>query len=539
MHDVQVDLDEFYQEFEIKITNPIHRNDALPAKYKIMIALREKYLKHRNVYKRIFREKQSEEFMLNSNSYESRNYEIKCSAEPQYDCKTGEKIEPYIELEAIEIVDILPKEFLPAFQKKIQRMVKENYVDGFNHTEETNVNVYKKVHNSYFRFSAASLSFRPGCEFSRYASGLNIEMVSLSSSFVGLVYRFWINKDWKDKINNLCIKDRAKHEFYSGMERLRWHQFRRIGKGINPGNIYKEKMLAALLEEIKYRLAKELHKEFQMVIFSMNEKAIAFNIFKTNIDGNSSKEFWKSIGIEARFCNFLKGQDACINPLHRENLDLDYIYKRNKKDRYDSECVAYDIVERFVEYLCVVGLKNAIEDQITQISVWIQRGQKANLDTWLQIKSGTDNSLMYATRFVNEFKSRGYLDPSDYDVGTGATIAKNAVENLDKTVEHCKKLIDDTVLVVNSNVEARNGTLSYRMQKTSFYLNLCSAIFALIAIIISLLSDEVRNIAIDYMSDSMVIRCTLCVAIVISVSCMMKSLVVGLINCCRKKIIFR
>ena len=54
MYDVQVDLDEFYQEFEIKVTNPIHRKDALPAKHKIMIALREKYLKHRNVYKRIF-----------------------------------------------------------------------------------------------------------------------------------------------------------------------------------------------------------------------------------------------------------------------------------------------------------------------------------------------------------------------------------------------------------------------------------------------------------------------------------------------------
>lgn len=539
MYDVQVDLDEFYQEFEIKVTNPIHRKDALPAKHKIMIALREKYLKHRNVYKRIFREKQSEEFMLSSNSYESRSYEINCSAEPQHDCKTGEKIEPYIELEAIEIVDILPKEFLPEFQKEIQRMVKGNYVDGFNHTEETNIDVYKKVHDSFFRFSAASLSFKPGCNFSRYASGLNIEMLSLSSSFVGLVYRFWINEEWKEKINNLCVSDRAKHEYYSGMEKLRWHQFRRIGKGTNPGNIYKEKMLAALLEEIKYRLAEELHKDFKMVIFSMNKKPIAFNVFKTNIDGNSSKEFWKSIGIEARFCNFLKGQDACINPLHRDNLDLDYIYKRNKNDRYDSECVAYDIVENFVEYLCVVGVKNAIEDQITQISVWIQRGQKANLDTWLQIKSATDNSLMYATRFVNEFKSRGYLDPNDYDVRTGANIAMNAVENLDKTVEHCKKLIDDTVLVVDSNVEARNSTSSYRIQKTTFYTNLCSAIFALIAIAISLLSDEVRNMAIAWMSNSMIVKFILCVAILISVGYMLKSLAIGVINYGRKKYIFK
>lgn len=271
----------------------------------------------------------------------------------------------------------------------------------------------------------------------------------------------------------------------------------------------------------------------------MNNKPIAFNVFKTNIDGNSSKEFWNSIGIEARFCNFINGQDACINSLHQDNVKLDYIYKRNKNDRYDSECFAHNIVERFIEYLCVVGVKNAIEDQITQISVWIQRGQNANLDTWLQIKLDTDNSLMYATRFVNEFKSRGYLEPSEYNVGTGKNIAMNAVENLDKTVEHCKKLIDDTVLVVNSHVEARNSTLSYRMQKTSFYLNLCSAIFALIAIIISLLSDDVKNVEIGYMSDKVTIRFILYLAIVISVLYMVKSLVGGLINYCRKKYIFK
>lgn len=539
MFGVQVDVDEFYQEFGIKVTNPIYRNNGLQAKYKIMIALREKYLKHRDVYKKIFREKQSEEFMLNSNTSESRSYKINCGAETQYNCKTGEKTEPYIKLRAIEIVDILPKEFLPEFQKRIKRMVKGNYVDGFIHTEETSVDVYKKVHNSYFRFSIASLSFKEKCEFSRYASGVNIEMLSLSSSFVALIYRFWINKEWKDKINNLCVDDRDKHEYYSGMEKLRWYQFRRIGKGTNPGNIYKERMLAVLLEEIKYRLAKELQKVFKMVIFSMNEKPIAFNVFETNIDGNTSREFWKSIGIEARFCDFLKNQDACINTLHLDNLDLDYIFKINEKDRYDSECVAYNIVEDFVEYLSVVGLKNAIEDKITQISRWIRRGQKANVDTWLQIKSSADNELMYATRFVNEFKSRGYLDPNDYNVGTGANIAMNVVENLDKTVERCKKLIDDTVLIVNSNVAARNSTSSYLIQKTTFYTNLCSAIFALIAIVISLLSDEGRNIAISWTSNSLIIKCILCVAIAIAAGYMLKSLVIGVINYCRKKYIFK
>ena len=34
MYDVRVDFDEFYQEFGIKVTNPVYRNEALPAKHK-------------------------------------------------------------------------------------------------------------------------------------------------------------------------------------------------------------------------------------------------------------------------------------------------------------------------------------------------------------------------------------------------------------------------------------------------------------------------------------------------------------------------
>ena len=396
MYDVRVDFDEFYQEFGIKVTNPVYRNEALPAKHKIMIALREKYIKHRNVYRRIFREKESEEFMLDSGNYESSGYEINCSAEPQYNCKTGEKIEPFIELEAIEIVDILPKEFLLEFKKKIQRMLKGKYVYGFNHTEETNVDIYKKVHNSFFKFSAATLAFKPGCEFSRYASRLNIEMLSLSSSFVGIVYRFWINEEWKDKINKLCVSDRAKHEFYSGIENLRWYQFRRIGKGANPGNIYKEKILAVLLEEIKYRLAEELHKDFRSVIFSMNNKPIAFNVFKTNIDGNSSKEFWNSIGIEARFCDFINGQDACINSLHQHNVELDYIYKRN----IVPECKG--LIDEFS-----VSLNGATKEEYDELSQ--PKFAQAYEEVKNFIKACSDEKISVVASVVEGYKGR-HLD---------------------------------------------------------------------------------------------------------------------------------
>lgn len=540
MYDVQIDFDEFYREFGIKITNPIHHNNRLSVRYKIMICLREWYLRHRNMFKKIFREKSTEEFMLDSrNDFDSESYKINCAAESQLDCKTGKMVQPYFELETIEIVDILPKEFIPEFQKKIQKMVQGSQVNGLNNIEEAYIDEYKKVQDSCFCFNVAVLSFKQGSKFAQYASTLNIEMLSLSSSFVGLVFRFWINDEWKEKINNLCVTGRDKHEFYSGMDKLKLYQFRRIGKGSNPGNIYKEKVLSVLLEELKYRLAKELYKEFRTVIFSMNEKPIAFNVFRTNIDGNSSEAFWRSIGIEARFCDYLKNQDACINSLHRDSFDLDYIYKKNKSDQYDSQCFAYDIVYSFTEYLSVVGLRNAIEDKITQISVWIQRGKKADFDTWLQIKACCDNDLMYAKRFVNEFKIMDYLDLESFERKNGTSIAKDVNENLDKTVDHCKKLIEDILSVVNANVDAKSSTASYRIQRTTFYTNLCSAILALVAIFISFIPEDVKSIVISYMGENIIIKCMLFLAVLSCIVYLLKGMINGLIKRCRRFYIFR
>lgn len=540
MYDVQINFDEFYREFGIKIKNPIYKSNCLSARYRIMICLRKWYLRHRNIYKRIFQEKSMEEVMLDSrNTFESKSYKINCAAEPQRDGKTSEIVQPYFELEAIEIVDILPKEFIPEFQKNVLGMLKDKHVNGVVQTDEDFVGKYKKIHNSFFDFEAAAFSFQQGSEFAKYVSNLNIEMLSLSSSFVGIVFRFWINKEWKEKINNLCVTNRDRHEFYSGMDNLKVYQFRRIGIGNNPGNVYKEKILGGLLEELKFRLAKEIYKRFRTVIFSMNKKPIAFKVFKTNIDGNTSEEFWRSIGVESRFCDYVKGQDACINSFHGENFDLDYIYKCNKSDVYDSECFAYDIVDCFVEYLSVVGLRNAIEDKITQISIWIQRGKNADFDAWLQIKARCDSDLMYAKRFINEFKSRDSLDPDGFERKIGKNIATDVIENLDKTVEHCKKLIDDTLSVVNANVDAKSSTASYRIQKTTFYTNLCSAFLALVAIIISLISDDLKWIVVSYLGSNIIIKIMLLLVVLTCIGYFFKGLVDGLIRWCRRIYIFR
>lgn len=246
MFDIQIDFKQFYQEFGIKIKNPIYREKDICKKYKMMIYLREHYIKHRNIYRKIFHENNAIALMLDSDdSFESGSDKICCAAEQQKDIDAGEKVPPHFYLESIQVLEILPKEFVPKFRKTIKKMIAKNQGDGFsyNNTEEASFDEYKKVHNAFFKFCAASFNVKSNSEFGKYLSGVSVDMMSLSSSFVGLVCKFYINKEWKEKINALIINDRGKHSFYSGMERLKVCQFRQIGKGHNPGSVYKQELV--------------------------------------------------------------------------------------------------------------------------------------------------------------------------------------------------------------------------------------------------------------------------------------------------------
>ena len=201
--------------------------------------------------------------------------------------------------------------------------------------------------------------------------------------------------------------------------------------------------------------------------------------------------------------------------------------------------VANDIGNSFIEYLTVYGLKDAIEDKVTQVSIWIQKCKNANVTVWMKLKAQVDNDFMYVKRFVNEFKKWGYLEPDDYYIISGVNIAEDVANNLEKTISSSKKMIEDTTLIVNSNVEAQNSTVSYRIQRTTFYTNLFSAIAALIAIIISLLSDKTKNILTFWLEDTKVVRCAIYVVTFVLIFCLVQKVVMEVYRKIKYFIIFQ
>lgn len=122
MYDIPIDFKQFYQEFGIRIKNPILKNGNCFLKNKLIIYLREHYVKHRNLYKIFFPENDILSILLDSNNtVERKSYKISCAAEQQVDLVTGEAVPPFYYLESVQVVDILPKEYIPQFRKCIKK----------------------------------------------------------------------------------------------------------------------------------------------------------------------------------------------------------------------------------------------------------------------------------------------------------------------------------------------------------------------------------------------------------------------------------
>ena len=146
MYEIPIDFKRFYKEFGIKIKNPIHKSENRFLKNKLMIYLREHYVKHRKLYKIFFPENGALSILLDSNNtVESKSYKFSCAAEQQVNLVTGEAVQPFYYLESIQVVDILPKEYIPQFRKCIKKIIEKNQGKGFNsnHAEEASFDDYK------------------------------------------------------------------------------------------------------------------------------------------------------------------------------------------------------------------------------------------------------------------------------------------------------------------------------------------------------------------------------------------------------------
>lgn len=183
-----------------------------------------------------------------------------------YNFSTKKNENGYLNLEYLDFYDYLPKEDIGIFKRELKLLVAKNKLTPFgpfctskdigridnmgryiDRKAFSNLLVVKFCHNEYLE---------------QYSSQVSISLRNLSSSFLLIKYRFYINKEFNKKIDSICKTEFAPFTDVSRQFNVPWYKPWKFGRAMYTGNDARKKALYTLITELKWRTFVELRHYF-------------------------------------------------------------------------------------------------------------------------------------------------------------------------------------------------------------------------------------------------------------------------------------
>jgi len=281
----------------------------------------------------------------------------------------------------------------------------------------------------------------------------------------------------------------------TGYENKQWYQIRNLGKGTFSGDMHKYNTLEKVITDVKWNVMKELSKYIGSMVFqsqSINTPCVCS--VTTNIDGNSNSNFWRSLDIKPRFCDFYNKMTACISWRKHDKSPF-FIYSKDKENNdFDlkNEMLSHYIGNELSSYLIASCVNISVRNKLTKYSFNISKLNKKNIRHWLKSKVQANHEIFYEARFMNEYK---YLVQEREFSDFKSLLDKKPMilyfySNIENRIKNTKKLYEDINKLYQLNIDYRNVESNYRMQWKALVISLISVIVAVVAIIISVFSSQ-------------------------------------------------
>lgn len=538
---IVIDYKDIQKELDCKIENRKYRKKIkVKLKDRVKILSLEYYIKHRNIIKKIFPESRMDTVMLDS--HEKSNL-FKCGIKNGVIAdknSLGEDIQPHFKVEYIQMAEIMPKENIPDFGNKVKKF-KQKYSNQSSFLFQGHSIDYdfcKEVNENGFDMLIATFAIKENGRFGECFSSCEIRMQSISKSFVLISFQLTLRDSWAEKIENLILKDVGIYKYYGDVSNIKFKDLRIIQKGYVSETAYKQYLFDAICEETKYVARKEIVKSFEFVVKKYKQSNIyAFWFINTNIDKNSNKIFWKSIGVEPQRCFCSSTEDACITFGNYEGNNIYCLYKENKKSKYYG-IFNHDVGYDFNTISALNNTEIATEHVLTLINTWIYKSRYDGIEVWLELKRITENKLEYFRRFFSEFDSNMIFEWTFRNMSNEDLHGERFYVNTKDKIENVRNSLENISLIVNEKFSTKSTSASISIQQITFITNFMSAIFALIAIIISLISEEGNAYIVYMMANSKFILCIIGVALALVIAWMLRKILDKTISFVKKTIRF-
>nr|DAW21796.1 MAG TPA: hypothetical protein [Caudoviricetes sp.] len=482
--EIKFDYTQLEQKYGITVKYP--RNNKVTFRNKCMAKMRNTYAKIRKKTKNRIPLTEKEEIYLGA---EKGVEKLKKNNESFIETE-----HPYYKIEFIHMVDYIPKENMEKFRKEINKFKKKHI--AFNYpTDETETEKLGEFMPGCFIKNQYSMGIKKTSPLYKYISGIYIGFQELTTSLNTVIYTIQLKEDIVKSMNEIFLAE-FKDYYYWNDSNLKWFEFWKIGWSYCAGDVYKQTFINDYLESLKWNILKILRRALTVYLAEGNAVLPSVNAYKTNIDGNTSPQFWCSINVKSpKHCDFFKNHSGCINWENGEE-SLDYIYR--KTGRKDWFALSMDIKYYYSQYL----IRNTIiKNTYAKVGKYMATINSFNtkyhpLKKWLSLKTDAEKGTLYYKRFYNEQKPTMY-DSSDFDYifeninnGIKGSISKDIIRQQCEEVQSAGEVLKQTLEYIDTNIEYRSSKENYRIQRNTLNITFLSMIVATLALVVSCITNE-------------------------------------------------
>lgn len=415
-----------------------------------------------------------------------------------YNYLKKENVEGVLQLDYLDIYDYLPKEDLSLFLKELKRFVAQNKVYTFS-AYQTKEN-FKKLENfgSYFDRWAFShlltVEIRQNGYTKDNSPKVSISLRNLSTTFLVVKYRFYVNENFNDKLNEICKKQYRGDSSISRQFNVPWYKPKRFGKSFFDGNQIRQQKFYGLISELKWGALQELKKVFTIRFFNDDMFPPVFETYSTNIRPSKDKTnlgFWDSVMFDRL---------ADYSPSYNISICWDYENSNYEGFRLAAYCggnyshndnlpeiAHFDISDEYAVYITACTLGTIAERDIAMCNKKISKAiKKANASSLLKIRVLVEKKLYYSYRFVNEF-SGNTIERSDMKafrhefLKTGSISSRN-LEGVSKCIKESKEQIDNIFKLLNDAAEYKSSESNIKLQWVMMIITFLSLLVAFLSV---------------------------------------------------------
>lgn len=415
-----------------------------------------------------------------------------------YDYLKKENVEGVLKLDYLDIYDYLPKEDLSLFLKELKRFVAQNEECMFS-AYQTKEN-FKKWENfgNYFDRSAFSHLLTVQIRRNGYAKDnspkVTVSLRNLSTTFLVVQYRFQVNENFNDKLNEICKKQYKGNSSICRHFNVPWYKPKRFGRSFFYGNKIRQQKFYELISELKWGALQELKKVFTIRFFNDDIFPPVFETYSTNIRPNKDHiniGFWDSVMF-----------DRCVDYSPRYNISICWGYEPSNYEgirlaaycggnysKYDTipQIAHYNISDEYAVYITACTLGTIAERDIALCNKKISKAiKKANTSSLLKIRVLVEKKLYYSYRFVNEF-SGNTIEQSDMKafrhefLKTGSLSSRN-LEGVSKYIKESKEQIDNIFKLLNDAAEYKSSESNIKLQWVMMIITFLSLLVAFLSV---------------------------------------------------------